>query len=1009
MDDEKNLDTAQKDIRALLIASKNGLSIQELEHDYRMMIGSHIPLRTLGYRSTMEMVLDMPNVVHVQSRCDGTVLLSGLTPLFFHCLWSSIASMRYCVCTCSRRNVESSRSRAMSAAIFRRNSSKRAFRVPSVTGVPDFRSDCIAPCLPLVCTSSSIKSAVVDESTKSIADLVSRQKNPSKSKPRKRRVLRPRYHVDITRRGRIAPVLPATVKSDLRDLLSISPLLVSELEKAFASRFGRSFQYSRYGFYSMLEVIRSISDIVQVKQTRAGSLLVLRTPEDSETAGTEFQIKLNHKASTKLAESPNSSEVSCKKKPVENTNSLYVSTSQEEHQVAEGSRRPESHAALNSPSSPARSPDPITNSSIRKNHLLEEIKTPESQGSMKEKDHVSPLAPAKDDSLQWLETKLEKELRLCLAQKGAGGNISPDLRLEIQHIVKQHPEGLLVSQLPVVFKNCLGKDLPYRHLGFMSVMELIGSLGDMLHLERTKDGKDWYLFDLETTGRNSDDDPMMLASTRSLSNWDLPQPKNIVFRPINSLNTFSLLIIMSSLSFKWGPLELQLPLNKENEIPPDAVRQQKLHSLSRMKRGFMIGVLVENITSPSEFYIRCYGKDTSEKLEDMMIEMRRCYSNECVSERYAVPDNCISVGEIYAVKVTGDVWWYRVIVHAIVNDEEVTVYYPDFGTVSTVKRCLLRFLKNCYMRLPAQAVPSCLAFVRPVEDFWSTKAIKRFQQLCGCGPLVGLVLQYVMDVLYLFLCDTSSDEDVYLHQVLTSNGLGHVGQEPGFYKNVQKCNPYMHHLKHSPVKAPEVCLEECSKSSMENKCVPSENISDYEPIHEIDVKFEMPYLEALPTGGDIWDENWSLSECKYDLVSPIPTLDSSQNKPSKLSAESDDGTQMQDPLEEFYISLIQSRKSQDNNVEQQSSARDLPELEIVSLSNIEHDPGSQLSNTSVDEKLCEKNDVLLCEEPTYYQQASINPFVGLQKLHMSRNTMVALGPAARLATSGRFMNWATDQ
>ncbi|XP_063284393.1 tudor domain-containing protein 5 [Pelobates fuscus] len=973
MDDEKKLDTVQKDIRALLIASKNGLSIQELEHDYRMMIGSHMPLRTLGYRSTMEMVLDMPNVVHVHSRCDGTVLLS----------------------------------------------------------------------------------AVVDESTKSIADLVSRQKNPSKSKPRKRRVLRPRYHVDIARRGRIAPVLPATVKSDLRDLLSISPLLVSELEKAFASRFGRSFQYSRYGFYSMLEVIRSISDIVQVKQTRAGSLLVLRTPEDSETAGTGLKRAsasslLKHvttpmasyripdqtqsqgmtkitsvqgkslfnptnghqclQASTKLAESPNSSEVSCKKKPVENTNSLYVSTSQEEHQVAEGSRRPESHAALNSSSSPARSPDPITNSPIRKNHLLEEIKTPKSQGSMKVKDHVSPLAPAKDDSLQWLETKLEKELRLCLAQKGAGGNISPDLRLEIQHIVKQHPEGLLVSQLPVVFKNCLGKDLPYRHLGFMSVMELIGSLGDMLYLERTKDGKDWYLFDLETTGRNSDDH-MMLASTRSLSNWDLPQPKVMHMKPME------LKACQADVNLWWGPLELQLPLNKENEIPPDAVRQQKLHSLSRMKRGFMIGVLVENITSPSEFYIRCYGKDTSEKLEDMMIEMRRCYSNECVSERYAVPDNRISVGEIYAVKVTGDVWWYRVIVHAIVNDEEVTVYYPDFGTVSTVKRCLLRFLKNCYMRLPAQAVPSCLAFVRPLEDFWSTKAIKRFQQLCGCGPLVGLVLQYVMDVLYLFLCDTSSDEDVYLHQVLTSNGLGHVGQEPGFYKTVQKCNPYMRHLKHSPIKAPEVCLEECSKSSMENKCVPSENISDYEPIQE-DVKFEMPYLEALPTGGEIWDENWSLSGSVVSLEEASKPSDlnlkicqeqETEDEPSKLSAESDDGTQMHDPLEEFYISLIQSRKSQDNNVEQPSPARDLPELEIVSLSSIEHDPGRPLSNTSVDEKLCEKNDVRLCEEPRYYQQASINPFVGLQKLHISRNTMVALGPAARLATSGRFMNWATDQ
>uniref|UniRef100_A0A8C5R4Q6 Tudor domain-containing protein 5 n=1 Tax=Leptobrachium leishanense TaxID=445787 RepID=A0A8C5R4Q6_9ANUR len=566
MDIGQIVDRVQKDVRALLIASKSGLSIQELEKDYRMMIGSNLPLRTLGYRSTMEMLLDMPHVVNVHTKGDGTVVLS----------------------------------------------------------------------------------AVVDEATKGIAALVSQQKEPSKTKSKTRRLSwRPRCHVDIVRRGRAPPLLPATVKSDLRDLLSISSLLVSEFERAFLCRFGRTFQYTRYGFYSMLEVIGSISDIVEVKQTRAGSLLSLRTP------------------------------VTCGR--------------------ASGERP-------------------------RGNILL-----------------------------------------LCIY---------------------------------CVPESCTGKELPYKELGFMSVMELVGSLGDMLHLESTNDGKDWQIYDIETKGSS------------------------------------------------WGPLELQLPSSDEHEIPPDAVRRQKLHCLPRMKRGFMIGVFIENITSPSEFYVRCYGKDTSEKLEDMMIEMRRCYSAESVSSRYMVPEDCVSVGEIYSLRAEGDVWWYRVIVHDVVNAEDVTVFYPDFGNVSTVKRSLLRFLKQCYMKLPAQALPSCLAFVTPVEEVWSTRAIKRFQQNCSSGPLVGLVLQYVVDILYLFLCDTSSVEDVYLHQLLTAHGLAHDGQEPGFYKvsNFLICNPFMRYLKQSPIQPPE----ECPGDPAQSDSVPDELLNDHLPVFEV-ILFKRKQSLGLPS------------------------------------------------------------------------------------------------------------------------------------------------------------------
>lgn len=72
------------------------------------------------------------------------------------------------------------------------------------------------------------------------------------------------------------PILPAVVKSELKDLLALSPVLLSDFEKAFARRFGRSFQYVQYGFLSMFEVLNAASDIISVEQTRAGSLLMLK-------------------------------------------------------------------------------------------------------------------------------------------------------------------------------------------------------------------------------------------------------------------------------------------------------------------------------------------------------------------------------------------------------------------------------------------------------------------------------------------------------------------------------------------------------------------------------------------------------------------------------------------------------------------------------------------------------------------------------------------------------------
>ena len=66
-------------IRSLLISAKGGVAIEELNNDYRELIGGNIPFRQLGYQTLADFLDQSPDMCRITKSLSGYVVHPRIT------------------------------------------------------------------------------------------------------------------------------------------------------------------------------------------------------------------------------------------------------------------------------------------------------------------------------------------------------------------------------------------------------------------------------------------------------------------------------------------------------------------------------------------------------------------------------------------------------------------------------------------------------------------------------------------------------------------------------------------------------------------------------------------------------------------------------------------------------------------------------------------------------------------------------------------------------------------
>lgn len=738
-DKAKLRDSVKKHVRALLISAPMGLSMRELERDYKEVIGERIPALDLGFNSAQDLLLDMPDVAYPQWE-RGDLVLFGVAD----------STTKHIQKLVSRQRKDKAKIKKKRAAVNRRSQRDAIYsyqQPPRRTGPSPFSS--------LSFKVPAVKSTV-----------------------------------------------PASLQSQVKHILKEHPAGISsfEFKDVFYRVHNYDINFKKLGFDSLWEFVRAIPG-VKASHVSKEEYDIFLVPENFRPipAGYETSATAQKDEEDDVIYQPERARSKQVRTVSSEATSSHQSISNTQKQI--GSRAVPSNSR--SPWALAGVPRPVKKAA-----------SPRGRGRAKE---PVPGNDSRNDRSTNPEPRVTSKLGPVSVEHDIEAPFEKKFVEEIRQILDQHPEGVWSIELPEKYKNLTGKSLQFFSMGYYSVIELVSAMPDVVTVVR-EDNSDWKLYDarkktIETTpeppSQDFQEEDVTSSGIDELSALDLVKGKlralleefsdGILLEELESAyrNKYSKCLPLKQLGFHdIDSLILLIPdvvkvlykghgkvyafAERETHgipkydskmallcsLPQDAVGYgYRFRDLEMPPLNEYFEVYVSSVYTPHKFTIQIRDKEKNAALEELMDDLEAIYKYP-EGERYFFPVSMIAVNQLCCALYLEDNNWHRAVITGVIDNDFVEVNYVDYGSTLQVPKSCLRLLKACFLKLPAMAMDAKLANIEPVGDKWTAASRDKLLELTMEKPLIAYCTEIKNKVLSLFLCDTTTDNDIHINDVL---------------------------------------------------------------------------------------------------------------------------------------------------------------------------------------------------------------------------------------------------
>ena len=306
------MDEVKKIIRALLISTKNGLSVSELCSEYSLVASKPLPYKELGYFSAVELVKDMPDVVRPIFLSGGVMLLKGIADsstahineLVRH--QKSVgyntkivtnvqkpvklvvpdyirAKISQLIATYPRgveiRNFEESYKRR-----YGRKMDCQSFGFNNLKDVITKCQDIVKVKHPTPHVTFLYPTQQSLRNVKEIPSLLPSPQSQTNPLPNRHQQSHSHYHQQSTDHISKNSALPQSIKMEIYSLLTKFKfgLPAAKFIFEYKQSFQKSFQIHTYGFHSVIEMMSRIPDIVKIERPQSGGDWILKAVATQE-------------------------------------------------------------------------------------------------------------------------------------------------------------------------------------------------------------------------------------------------------------------------------------------------------------------------------------------------------------------------------------------------------------------------------------------------------------------------------------------------------------------------------------------------------------------------------------------------------------------------------------------------------------------------------------------------------------------------------------------------------